>query len=128
MVAWADYKREAKSRGALALELFVVRTTPKGDPSAVKAALGDHLAYQRQLEESGQLVMAGPVSDASGEEMQGAGMVIYRAETLEAAKALADADPMHSSGARSYTLSRWLVNEGSLNVAVGLSTGRVTLS
>lgn len=128
MVKWVDYKSEAKARGALALELFVVRTDPAGAPQDVKANLPDHLAYQRKLEESGQLVMAGPVSDASGEEMQGAGMILYRAESLESARALAEADPMHISGARAFTITKWLVNEGSLGLNVGLSTGKVVLS
>ncbi len=59
--------------------------------------------------------------------MQGVGMIVYRAESMEAARALAEADPMHSAGARSYTLRKWLVNEGSLTLSVGLSTGKVTL-
>ena len=39
MVAWAEYKQHAKERGALALEVFVVQSTPGGDPEAVKSAL-----------------------------------------------------------------------------------------
>ena len=74
------------------------------------------------------LVMAGPTSDASGDSMEGAGMVIYRAASMDEARALADADPMHSSGARVYTLKKWLVNEGSLSLNVGLSTGKAVLS
>ena len=75
MVAWNDYRAEARARGALALELFVVESTPAGAPEAVKAALPDHLAYQRELEEAGTLVLAGPLSDAAGEVMVGAGLV-----------------------------------------------------
>ena len=48
--------------------------------------------------------------------------------TVNAARALADADPMHARGARTYTLRRWLVNEGSLNLSVGLSTGVARLA
>ena len=128
MVAWADYKAEAKSRGALALELYVAVSTPAKKPQDVKAALPDHLAYQAQLEQAGSLAFAGPMSDESGEHMQGMGMIIYRAESLEAAQALADNDPMHQSGARNYVLRRWMINEGSLNLSVGLSTRHVTLT
>ena len=128
MVAWADYKSHAKDRGALALELFVVHSTPNDDPEAVKASLPDHLNYQREMEESGRLVMAGPVSDDSGENMFGAGMILYRAGTMDEARAMAENDPMHKSGARGFTLHKWLVNEGSLNISVGLSTGRASLS
>ena len=87
----------------------------------VKATLPAHLAYQKELEAAGVLVMAGPVSDASGEMMEAEGMVIYRAESLEAARAIADRDPMHEAGARSYTVRKWLVNEGSLSLTISLS-------
>jgi uncharacterized protein YciI len=128
MVAWADYKAEAKSRGALALELYVAISTPAKEPQDVKASLPDHLAYQEELEIAGSLAFAGPMSDESGVHMQGVGMIVYRADSLEAARALADRDPMHKSGARSYVLRRWMINEGSLNLSVGLSTKHVTLT
>ena len=123
MVPWEEYKSHAKERGALALELYVVRSMPTGDPEAVKASLSDHLAYQRELEEAGRLVMAGPVSDESGENMIGAGLILYRAVSMGDANRMAENDPMHKSGARSFTIRKWLVNEGKLNVSVGLSTG-----
>ena len=72
--------------------------------------------------------MAGPLSDETGEQMEGVGMWVLRAESMEAAHALAAKDPMHTSGARSFTLRRWLVNEGNLSVSVGLSTRSVSLS
>jgi uncharacterized protein len=127
MVAWNDYRNMAQERGALALELYVVQSTPAGSPEDVKHNLPDHLAYQRQLEESGVLVLAGPVSDPTGEIMVGAGLIIYRAESMEAATNIASDDPMHKSGARDFTLRKWLVNEGSLSINVGLSTGRAKL-
>ncbi len=128
MVAWADYKSEAKSRGALALELYVALSTPTKAPEDVKASLPDHLAYQADLERAGKLAFAGPMSDETGEHMQGVGLIIYRADSLEAARKLAEDDPMHKSGARSFVLRRWMINEGSLNLSVGLSTGTSSLS
>jgi len=128
MVAWTDYKQMAKERGALALELYLVESTPAGTPEDVKDRLPAHLAYQRTLEERGILVMAGPLSDPTGEIMVGGGLIIYRADSMEEAKELTCNDPMHQSGARSFTLRKWLVNEGSLSVTVGLSTGRTVLS
>jgi uncharacterized protein YciI len=128
MVAWAEYKAEAKSRGALALELYVAHSTPAKAPEDVKAALPDHLAYQADLERAGKLAFAGPMSDETGDHMQGMGLIIYRAESLDAARALAEADPMHKSGARAFVLRRWMINEGSLTLSVGLSTGGTDLS
>lgn len=128
MVAWADYKEHARSRGALALELFVVESTPGENPAAVPENLPAHLDYQRSLEENGALVLAGPLSDPAGEIMTGGGLIIYRARSMAEARQLAENDPMHQSGARRFTLRKWLVNEGSLTISVGLSTGVATLS
>jgi uncharacterized protein YciI len=127
MPAWNDYKAEAKSRGALALEVYCVVSTPAGDMSKVKQCLPDHLAYQAQLELSGALMFAGPLSDLSGELMEGAGQIIYRASTLEEATELASADPMHAEGARTFTVRRWLINEGSLQLNVNLAAQTVAL-
>ena len=128
MVAWNDYKAQAKARGALALELYVAHSTPAKAPEDVKASLPDHLAYQAELERAGKLAFAGPMSDETGDHMEGVGLIIYRAASLEEARALADADPMHQTGARSYVMRRWMINEGSLTLQVGLSTGSNALS
>ncbi len=128
MPAWSDYKREAKERGSLALELFVVRTVPVKSPEELRATLPDHLAYQAKQEAAGKLAFAGPVSDASGELMQGEGLIVYRAASIEEARHIADGDPMHVAGVREYDLRRWLVNEGSLTLEVGLSGQRVSLT
>lgn len=127
MVAWADYKAAAKQRGSLAHELFVVVSSPAKAPEEVKAVLPDHLAYQQTLEQSGALAFAGPLSDETGDQMQGMGMIIYRAESLDQASGYADADPMHQTGARTYTLRRWMINEGSLQLDVRLSAQTVSL-
>ena len=127
MVAWAEYKKAAQERGSLALELYVVVSTPEKPPEDVKAVLPDHLAYQGEQEKLGNLALAGPLSDPSGEQMQGTGMIIYRAESLDAAKAIADADPMHQSGTREYTIRRWLVNEGSFQLDIKLSAQSVRI-
>ena len=127
MPTWSEYKEIAKSRGALAYELFVVVSTPVAAPEALAETLPDHLAYLKQKEGTGELAFAGPLSDESGEQMNGEGMLFYRAESLEAARALAAADPMHSTGKRTFTLRRWLMNEGSLNLGLTLSSQSVGL-
>ena len=127
MVAWTDYKAEAKSRGALALELYVAISTPAQDPQSVKASLPDHLAYQADLERAGRLAFAGPMSDETGDHMQGVGLIIYRADSLDEARTLAEGDPMHVSGARTFSLRRWMINEGSLSLSVGLSTNTAVM-
>ncbi len=127
MVAWNEYKNEAASRGALALECYVVVSLPASDLMLVKQNLAAHLAYQAQQEALGNLMFAGPLSDLSGDQMEGAGMIIYQSKSLELAKTLADQDPMHLAGARTYTLRRWLINEGSLQLDIKLSAQSVKL-
>jgi len=127
MVAWTDYRKDAQERGSLALELFAVLTEPTGSPENVKRLLPDHLAYQALQEQRGTLAFAGPLSDDTGEQMLGTGLIVYRADSLEAARALADADPMHAGGARAYRIRRWLINEGSLQLDVRLSAQSVRL-
>ena len=126
MPAWSEYKNAAVERGSLALELYAVVSTPV-KPEELQANLPAHLAYQAEREQQGQLVMAGPLSDLSGDMMDGVGMIIYRAESLEAARALADADPMHQTGTREYTIRRWLVNEGSFQLDIKLSAQSIRL-
>lgn len=128
MPAWEDYKKIARERGALAFELFVVETTPVVSPQELQAVLPDHLTYQKEMEAEGKLFLAGPLSDASGEQMQGSGLIIYRASSAKEAAEIADNDPMHAKGARTYTLRKWLVNEGSPSFSTALSDKRVMLS
>jgi len=127
MPAWEEYKSIAQERGSLALELYVVLSEPAAPPEQMKQKLPEHLAYQSEQEKMGSLVMAGPMSDFSGDMMEGVGMIIYRADSLDAARKLAENDPMHSSGTRTFTIRRWLVNEGSLSINVKLSAQSVTL-
>ncbi|RKF14363.1 hypothetical protein DBZ36_17050 [Alginatibacterium sediminis] len=127
MIAWNNYKDEAKQRGSLAMEVYVIESRPSGDVDAVKQHLPAHLAYQAKLESSGQLMFAGPLSSDCGEWMEGTGMILYRAKSLGAATELAQQDPMHINGARSFTIRRWLINEGSLQIDIKLSEQKISL-
>ncbi len=128
MPTWHEYKEIARSRGSLALEMYVVESTPSAEPPELQATLPAHLAYQKEMEKAGKLAFAGPLSDETGESMTGAGLIIYRAASLEEARKIADADPMHAEGKRSYRLRRWLINEGYLNLSITLSDQRVAVS
>lgn len=126
MPAWSEYKKAAQERGSLACEMYAIISTPVA-PEQLQDNLPAHLAYQAEQEQKGLLAMAGPLSDLTGELMEGVGLIIYRAESLEAAIALADADPMHKSGTREYTIRRWLVNEGSFQLDIKLSAQSVKI-
>jgi len=68
------------------LELFAFESTPGDDPNAVPANLPAHLAYQCEMEAAGRLALAGPLSNDTGEQMKGAGLIIYRASSLDQAR------------------------------------------
>ena len=127
MPAWNDYKAHAIERGSLAKELYMVRSKPGSDPSRIPEILPEHLAFQAEQEANGNLFLAGPLSDESGDNMLGEGLIIYRAESLEAAKAITEQDPFHAKGIRTFEIRRWMVNEGSLTLKVSLSSQKVEI-
>ncbi|MEP0521310.1 MAG: YciI family protein [Hyphomicrobiales bacterium] len=128
MPSWNEYRETAKSRGALAFELFVVETVLATTPQDMQATLPAHLAYQKEQEAAGKLFLAGPMSDVSGENMSGGGLIVYRAASMDEARSLAESDPMHAEGKRTFTLRKWIVNEGSPSFSMALSDQRVVVS
>ena len=114
----------ASSRDTLAKQLFVVFTEPidglENDPNS-KA---EHLKYQVEIEQKGIMLAAGRLADDSGESWSGDGMVIIRADSLEKATKIAEADPMHSSSARKLNIRPWVMNEGGFKLRATFSEGK----
>jgi len=128
MLTWRERIDNARAEGLAAREYFVVFTSPRAGREAVQRHLGIHLEYQRELEKRGIIVAAGPLSDESGTEWTGKGMIILRAATLKEARAIADADPMHRDNVRTYEIYPWLMNEGSFTLSVKLAAQHVEFS
>lgn len=120
-MSWDEYGKACRSRGALAMEVFACRTVPARDGPPPADLLAAHLAYQQALEARGHLFLAGPLSDPEGLAMSGAGLIIYAAANIAEARILADGDPMHRDGQRSYTLQAWRLNEGAPLAGLRLS-------
>ncbi|MDE0985840.1 MAG: YciI family protein [Yoonia sp.] len=116
------------SKGMLQMQLFVVFTIPTNGMGPVMENIEEHLQFQVNLEQRGIMFGAGPFWADDEHTWNGEGMVIIRAASLEHAKEIAATDPMHSSGARSFTVRPWLLNEGRVTVAVNFSTGRHAVS
>jgi hypothetical protein len=74
-----------------------------------------HLAYQMRLESEGVLFAAGPLAGEDGETWDGSGAFVYRAPSLDRAREIAEADPMHMARARRPRNIPWLTNEGSVS-------------
>ncbi len=105
-------------------QLYVVFTKPSQGMAPVMAALKEHLEFQIDLEKRGIMFGAGPFWNDAEDAWEGEGMVIIRAGSLAEAKAIAAADPMHKSGARSFTVRPWLLNEGTVTVKLTYSDGK----
>jgi uncharacterized protein len=113
--------REA-SNGMLQQQLYAVFTTPAGGLAAVFANLVAHLEFQVGLEKEGILYAAGPLWTDDEGHWEGEGMVVIRASSRAGAIAIAERDPMHQSGARSFTVRPWMINEGSMSLRLNYST------
>ena len=116
-----------KTPGMLQKQLYIVHTKPTNGLGPVMENIGPHLEFQVKIEQDGVMFAAGPIWADDEETWEGEGMVVVRAENLAHAREIAASDPMHSSGARSFTVRPWLVNEGGFNLRVTFSAGKRTL-
>ena len=112
------------SRGMLQKQLYVVFTTPASGMGPVMANIEAHLKFQVELEQKGIMFGAGPFWTDDEKQWQGEGMVIIRAGSLDEAKKIAASDPMHASGARTFRVRPWLLNEGTVTIKVSYSDGK----
>ena len=119
--SWQEHIEHVTAKGVLAKPLYVIFTKPVNGLDAVRAQLAEHLQYQKDLEAVGITFAAGPFANESETEWSGEGMIIVRAASMQEARALAETDPMHRSGARSFQVRPWLLNEGSYTVTVRYS-------
>ena len=110
------------SSDMLQMQLYAIFTTPTDGLGPVFANLESHLAFHVQLEKDGILYAAGPLWTDDGENWEGEGMVVVRAGSTAEASAIAERDPMHKCGARTYRVRPWLINEGSVTVRLDYST------
>lgn len=112
---------EASSQ-MLQKQLYAIFTSPVNGLEPVFAILEEHLEFQVSIEKEGILYAAGPMWTDDEESWEGEGMVIVRAKNREDAIAIAERDPMHKSGARSFKVRPWMINEGSVTLRLNKSS------
>lgn len=116
------------SSAMLQKQLYAIFTKPTDGLGAVFANLEAHLEFQVQLEKDGIMYAAGPMWTDDEEHWEGEGMVIVRAKSRAQAIEIAERDPMHKSGARSFHVRPWMINEGSMTVRLDYSTQKFTIN
>ena len=89
--------------------------------------LEEHLKFQVSLEKKGIMFGAGPFWEDNEIYWNGEGMVIIRADCVAHPVKIPKSDPMHKSGARSFRVRPWLLNEGNIEVSLDYSTGKFKL-
>ncbi|WP_238367758.1 YciI family protein [Mesobacterium pallidum] len=122
----ADVKQA--SGAMLQKQLYAIFTEPVDGMGPIFANLEAHLAFQVQLEADGVLYSAGPMWTDDEEAWEGDGLVVIRAETREAAIAIAERDPMHKAGARRFRVRPWMINEGSIQLRLDFSSQKFTIA
>ena len=103
---------------------IVTQPAPGTTPDQLRATLPAHLDHQVKLEKEGILFAAGPLDAEDGSRR---GLIVIRAESFEEARGIADTDPFHAQGLRTYTVEQWTVNEGSYTVRLTYSDQRLAL-
>lgn len=115
------------SKGTLQKQLYAIFTMPTNGLGPIMENLEKHLEFQVGLECDGIMFAAGPMWNDAETEWNGEGIVVVRAASRKDAEAIAAKDPMHVSGARSYRVRPWMINEGTINLRLDLSSQKVTV-
>jgi uncharacterized protein YciI len=123
-VTWQELTDRAREYGLLVKRLYVIMSEPTAGVGPVMEHLDAHLSYQHDLELAGSMFAAGPLASADEQEWRGDGLFVYRAESQAEATRLAEADPMHISGARRFSIRQWMLNEGSFSVQLFYSSDK----
>jgi len=116
----ADVKEA--SRDMLQKQLYAIFTSPVDGLGPILERLGEHLAFQIQLEADGILYAAGPMWTDEEDAWEGDGLVVIRAGSRREAIEIAERDPMHKSGARTFQVRPWMINEGSVTLRLDNSS------
>lgn len=84
---------------------YLVISKRKVDFDKLLSRLPDHLDWMKQQHQTGNILFSGPTSDKKF------GIYVARARSLEEAKQLVDADPLHLDDLRDYELFEWEVHQ-----------------
>jgi len=124
-MADSEQQHRDLTRNFLGKNFYVIVTTPVAPREELDKMLAEHLRHQIRLEKDGIMFGAGPLTAEDGKRV--GGLIVIRADSFAAARAIADSDPYHKAGLRTYTLTRWTVNEGSYSLRVNYSDQTVTI-
>jgi uncharacterized protein YciI len=99
---------------------FACFTEPSDTDSSerIQKNFDAHKVWLKQHEQD--IFIAGPLLTDSL-EYSGTGLIVLRAESLANAVKIAEDDPMHRSGARTFRVVPWRLNEGTITAKLTIS-------
>ena len=121
-----DQQHHDLTKNFLGKELYVIVTTPV----APREELDKHPAASTWRIRSSLKSTASCSAPGRWPAEDGArvgGMIIIRAKLVRGGARDRRRDPYHKDGLRTYTLTRWTVNEGSYGIRVNYSDQTVTI-
>ena len=128
VAAQEDVLNEAeKLNTGMNKEVYLYVTEPVVSFAEVAKVLPDHMNFVHKIESQGTMIMGGQTTIEGATDAGGYGAIMIRANSFEEARRIADQDPMHKTGVRKYTLYKWNINEGELNVRLKLSDASFTI-
>lgn len=108
-------------RAAQSQRFYLVFMEPgenQGDRGPLRGA---HFAFLEKLEQSGALLMGGPLIEEETNKTKGSGVFILRAGSSAEVEAMVREDPFVVAGFRKYRIEAWRAAEGKLTVSLSLS-------
>ena len=84
---------------------YLVMSKPVADREQIMAKIDEHLTWMRSQHTASNVLFSGPTADRS------LGIYVIAASSREEAKAIAETDPFHSLGLRSYEMLDWDVHQ-----------------
>jgi uncharacterized protein len=91
-------------RNEQATKYYLILLHPIPDRPLTAEAVDRHAAHLAELDDSGKLVMAGPIVERQG------GLIVLQVESAAEAMAIAEEDPMVRGAYETYELGTWLMS------------------
>jgi uncharacterized protein YciI len=117
-----------KTHLGLRLHVAIWALAPNVAPADLMPMLAEHLEFLHDLEQRGILFASGPLFDSDEAAPPGGGLSFFRADSMDAARALIETEPFVKAGLRTYTLKRWTFNEGSISIRLNAGIGTYEIS
>jgi uncharacterized protein YciI len=120
----SDTKAHPDEGHAGAQKVYFACFTERGQASIedIEAVVPEHKRWILEQEAGGRIFVAGPFLNEDF-SYAASGLIVFRVDTAEEARLLAENDPMHARGLRTFRIVPWQINEGTVQMDLTWSSG-----